>query len=443
LSDLPQVTQDDLLNHDAIIKALFDTDDENGCPLPADMKKPFKENEPGYDRYPLTDWSLTITKTGADVAAQDQEVIHAFFKYYCTRGGVALEVGPRAHNLHFQGVFTTKYPTAPEYQKKMNLFVKHLFTHKVKGHRFNIKPLAPAQTFELMCGYIMKDEGQHWFSYRVYNVSNDLLHKGKMRHQQQLTAVDEGKVVITIRNLYKEMFKFQKRSFDPIVPPMRYTLLYAVQSKYYLPSGDLIKSYSKMHSEEAEALWKICHSPGRTTVQDIDMIFFERRGYDNSRPSRYYIRNASGNTDLYDKKDTPVTPAGATDKEDNSLDSPYDKIEKVLAPSRAVKMSSNERSSSSSSSADPMTSDFIQLPNVTAVAVKPETYFIDKEGASDVRHEEYACPPTIDEMMFIVKSAREGRTDIMQEFEIDAEPQELRERRGTPATHAFIDLDAL
>ena len=82
----------------------------------------------------------------------------------------------------------------------------------------------------------------------------------------QLTAVDENKVVITLRNLYKEMFKFQKRSFDPIVPPMRYTLLYAVQSKYYLPSGDLIKSYSKMHSEEAEALWKICHSPALTTV---------------------------------------------------------------------------------------------------------------------------------------------------------------------------------
>jgi hypothetical protein len=196
-----------------------------------------KEGVPGFSRYNPSQWSLTITKTGADVAAQDLEVLFLFFVHHCIKGGVALEVGPRAHNLHFQGVFECLYPTAPAFAKKMNLFVKKLFNNNGRGHRFLLKPLAATQTLKLMCGYIMKDEGQHWFAYRVHNISQEDLHQGKMTHMAQLTSIDEGKVVLTHRNLFKEMFKFQKRTFEPLVPPLRYMVLYAIQSGYYLPAG--------------------------------------------------------------------------------------------------------------------------------------------------------------------------------------------------------------
>jgi hypothetical protein len=246
-----------------------------------------------------------------------------------------------------------------------------------------------------------------------------------------------------MRNLFKEMFKFQKRSFDPIVPPMRYTLLYAVQSKYYLPSGDLIKSYSKMHSEECEALWKICHSPSSTTVEDIDMIFFERRGYDKSRPMRYYIKNAQGNPEMYAAG--PLTSSLDDPTNSNPLNSPYDNIQSSVASFRASG-SSISSSSAETEAKELFTDDFLQFLPSSSIAAddgttnqgcKPASYFIDKKGSDGVDVAEFACPDTFEEMMFLVKTAREGRNDIMQDFEIAAEPLELREKRCSSYTYEY------
>lgn len=385
-----------------------------------------KEGEPGYSRYPAHNWSLTITKTGKDVSAGDLEVLHLFFKYHCIRGGVALEVGPRAHNLHFQGVFETLYPKAPLDVKALNTFVKKLFVHKGKGHRFNIKPLALAQSFGTMCGYIMKDEGQTWFQYRVFNITQQLLHQGKMEHMSQLTAIDEGKVVLTSRNLFKEMFKFQKRSFDPCVPPMRYMLLYACQSKYYIPAADLIKSYSKMMCDEAESVWKICHDPVNTTLEDIDLIFYERRGFDKSRPFRYFIKNSQGHPEIYNT----VLPAVVTQASSTSSQTAYDRIESILSQDRGSRAESK-------SIGTPMDDDFIPLDNEEPEGTKIK-HFYDRNGSPT---EDLLCPNTISEMMMIVKHRREGRIDIVEDHQLDIQPMELRVQKGSAVEHACIDID--
>jgi hypothetical protein len=105
-----------------------------------------------------------------DIALSTLDVIDLFHQNYCIKGGVSTEVGSRAHKLHLQGIFRTRYPTAQQFQKEMNKFVKALLPSKGKGYRVLAKPLARTQDFVTMCGYILKDEGQPWFQHRVFNI---------------------------------------------------------------------------------------------------------------------------------------------------------------------------------------------------------------------------------------------------------------------------------
>lgn len=64
----------------------------------------------GHLSYPTNDFSLTITKTGGDVANNTLDMIFKFIEEHCVKGVVAFEVGKRAFNLHIQGLFRIHYP---------------------------------------------------------------------------------------------------------------------------------------------------------------------------------------------------------------------------------------------------------------------------------------------------------------------------------------------
>lgn len=63
---------------------------------PAKSKQPAKkkarkspaepEKLPGDLSYPLSNWSLTITKTGGDIAAELLEILNSFLHEHCTKG---------------------------------------------------------------------------------------------------------------------------------------------------------------------------------------------------------------------------------------------------------------------------------------------------------------------------------------------------------------------
>ena len=91
----------------------------------ASLKKgsPIVDKLPGDSSYPLSSWSVTITKTKDDVSIHVLEIMHDFVKAYCTRGAMATEVGPRAHNFHVQGVMTLYYPTTAPFKKALSKYI--------------------------------------------------------------------------------------------------------------------------------------------------------------------------------------------------------------------------------------------------------------------------------------------------------------------------------
>lgn len=98
-----------------------------------------------------------------------------FFYFYKITGGVATEVGSRAHNLHIQGVMEMHYPKSPAFKLALTKFIKDLLPDK-KGHKITCKPLCGSQDFSTMIGYITKDQDQAHFQVRQsISLTYDLL----------------------------------------------------------------------------------------------------------------------------------------------------------------------------------------------------------------------------------------------------------------------------
>lgn len=94
----------------------------NSCKKRVNAKAPSVINLklPGDSSYPVSSWSITVTKTKDDVSVHVLEIMFDFLKNHCLRGAVATEVGPRAHNFHVQGVMTLHYPTTPPFKKSLS-----------------------------------------------------------------------------------------------------------------------------------------------------------------------------------------------------------------------------------------------------------------------------------------------------------------------------------
>ena len=125
---------------------------------------------PGAERFPVFNYSITITKPGGDVGSQVLDLVDSFMKSHCLQGGAATEVGKRAHRFHLQCLMRMKYPSSKIYIKKIQAHLKSLLPGKGVGYKVFAKPLAPSQTFKAMLGYILKDEGEPWFQVRFFNV---------------------------------------------------------------------------------------------------------------------------------------------------------------------------------------------------------------------------------------------------------------------------------
>lgn len=124
---------------------------------------------PGDTSYPLSDFSLTVTKTGGDVGLDALESMALFIETHCVKGGVATEVGQRAFNFHLQGMFRIHWPARKEYIQELQKIIKRALPDGGKKFKVNLKPFGVNQTFSAMVGYITKDQGNKLFLLRVYN----------------------------------------------------------------------------------------------------------------------------------------------------------------------------------------------------------------------------------------------------------------------------------
>jgi hypothetical protein len=234
-----------------------------------------------------------VSKLKGDVAIGLIDVISNFIEEFCLKGGVSTEVGHRAHNLHLQSVFRIKYPREPDSVKILTKMIKDAvkaYTKSLKDYRIYLKPLTKSQTFALMIGYISKDEGQPHFQTRLFRISNQEIQAGRLEHSSMQATFDEDRKVINMKNFFSECFKFNKRSFSPLVVSIDFCLAYMIQSQQYCLTPDFISCYRKIDLNEANTLWDMLHQPENATVAKVRSIIFDPRTYDSRRPApRYFM----------------------------------------------------------------------------------------------------------------------------------------------------------
>ena len=112
---------------------------------------------------------------------------------------------------------------------------------KGKGYRVLCKPLTRGQTFTTICGHISKDEGQTWCQCRIHNIPREDLQQGRLQHISAQTSIDDGKVILTQRNFFSEMYKYSMRSLFPCVCHVCVVAMYALQSAGYIPASDWVR----------------------------------------------------------------------------------------------------------------------------------------------------------------------------------------------------------
>ena len=99
-----------------------------------------------------------------------------------------------------------------------------------------------------------KDEGRLWYQCRIHNIPREDLQQGRLQHISAQTAIDDGKVILTQRSFFSEMSKFSMRALFPCICPVRVVAMCALQYAGYIPASDWVRKFSKVDSDEAQAL---------------------------------------------------------------------------------------------------------------------------------------------------------------------------------------------
>jgi len=94
-------------------------------------------DDPNNLRYPEKHFSITITNTKGDV---DRELLYVLKNFMRETpafvwGAFSLEVGSKAHKLHFQGTAIMRWPTTKPSIALLAKHVKSLFPDNGKGYR--------------------------------------------------------------------------------------------------------------------------------------------------------------------------------------------------------------------------------------------------------------------------------------------------------------------
>ena len=161
--------------------------------------KPFDSKPPGDSTYPKNAFSLTVTKTKTDVGVDSLDAVGDFIPKYAVKGAVSTEVGPRAFNLHLQGVFIMHWPTQKPAVQYLQKLIKRILPLSGTLYKVLLKPFQGNQSFQSMLGYVTKDSGREHYQIRTHNVTRQDLAFGRRDHDALLTSFDDSKKSLILR----------------------------------------------------------------------------------------------------------------------------------------------------------------------------------------------------------------------------------------------------
>mmetsp|Transcript_9309 Transcript_9309/g.13931 ORF Transcript_9309/g.13931 Transcript_9309/m.13931 type:complete len:300 (+) Transcript_9309:72-971(+) len=259
-----------------------------------------------------------------------------------------------------------------------------------------------------MLGYISKDTGLAHYQLRTHQLTNQEMSTGKQDRDALVTAYDEGKEILTVKNIVAKAYQFIRRSLYPAIPPFLQTVTYMLQTGQYMLSSDFVSVYRKMDLDEAEALWSIIWRPKEATKDATFKILFDPRYTSKKGQDRYFL---GGVRTIEPDTASSISPIAINNNN--------------LATTLVDHMRNSQKRSRSSTERSPNypTEDFTALPSAHS-GNDDITYEIDETGDSSIVTElnvstyvvERICPDHVDEMLTQVQQLRLQREKLFQGF---------------------------
>lgn len=154
-------------------------------------------------------WSLTLAKRGDHIPDYWYDRARIYATEYAKEAIVSLEAGGKQQRHHVQGCLGLHAEQTQEGAKKLLAHFKDFIpVQRGSGAAVVLKPCSAGQTFELMLGYCMKDEGKPHFRKHLVGVTEEQASAARRAHQAVHIDPTAGRRMLTKTNIMREMFSF-------------------------------------------------------------------------------------------------------------------------------------------------------------------------------------------------------------------------------------------
>jgi hypothetical protein len=217
---------------------------------------------------------------------------------------------------------------------------------------------------------------------------------GRDAHKNMTTNYMEDKKVLTIRNYMLEVYRFIKRTMDPVIIPIHYALLYMIQSGMYVLSMEFVSVYKKVHFNEAQTILNMIFFPSSTTIDMIKLLIFSVGSFERYWNSRFRLYN---DVDIVSKTKRKNEFMVENENEESQSEISQNKAKTLVDMCREKPRSDKKP--------DHLNEDYVPLDSYR----DEDTFSISTKSSTKEIFENSNCPPHIDEMMVIVNKLRRAQ----------------------------------
>jgi hypothetical protein len=233
----------------------------------------------GDNQYPVTWWSIYITKGNADIPLLYFHRFAAWLAEFAVKGAGSTERGEKKSQLHLQAMACLHCP-ADEFGRNLvrDSIKKEFPIPTGAGYRVDAKPFAQTQTPIWMLGYILKDHDEPWFNCVILGFSEADCNKGMGQYCIRLSGrFEEGKTLIFKKEFVSLYFQFYEQVLAPLQLTVPQIVRYMILSGKYLPGTAWLYSPGDkgLNLRKVEIHRKWSTFPHAASLPEVLLFFFD------------------------------------------------------------------------------------------------------------------------------------------------------------------------
>ena len=231
---------------------------------------------------PLLDLSVTLSKQKGHVLPGWLNMVYEWMRLRCKAGAAALERGGKQQHLHVQ--IMLRMHVCSQDLSALRDELKALVGWRRgdgSGIYCQVKEFTPGQTWEMMLGYVHKDQSQPHFDVRLHNIDNTDVLRGIADWQTARLSYEDGMIVLSKGNMFQRLATWRMNAHPESDNTFLEDMTEMLNTRKYMVSS-LVVTTGQMRLNAAEAMWKLVKGTTTLTTNDTRDLLFAF--YSTTRP---------------------------------------------------------------------------------------------------------------------------------------------------------------